>query len=123
MTVEMVQENLGKVVTIRVSGKLDADDYQRFVPLFEEAIAEHGKIRLIFEMVDFHGWKAGALWEDLKVDFKHFNDLERIAFIGDRAWEKGMSVFCRPFTTAKIRYFEHDQREEARRWIEEGLSS
>jgi pimeloyl-ACP methyl ester carboxylesterase len=27
--------------------------------------------------------------------------------VGDKQWEKGMSVFCRPFTTATIHYFDH----------------
>ena len=30
-----------------------------------------------------------------------------------------MSAFCRPFTTAKIRYFDHAQLNEARAWLNE----
>ena len=75
----------------------------------EKAIQEHGKVRLLVEMRDFHGWGVGALWEDIKFDAKHFCDFERIAMVGDKQWEKGMAVFCKPFTTAKIRYFPADQ--------------
>ncbi len=31
----------------------------------ERLIGEHGKIRILLEMHDFHGWEAGALWEDV----------------------------------------------------------
>jgi len=31
-----------------------------------------------------------------------------------------MSVFCKPFTTAKIRYFDKAQAAEARAWLEQG---
>ena len=68
-------------------------------------------------MFDFHGWNAGALWDDLKFDLKHFSDIERLAIVGDKAWEKGMSVFCRPFTTATIRYFDRSAIEDARQWV------
>jgi hypothetical protein len=68
-------------------------------------------------MQDFHGWEASALWQDIKFDFKHFADIERLAMVGDKKWEKWMSDFCRPFTTAKIRYFGKEEAEAAQRWV------
>ncbi len=32
--------------------------------------------------------------------------------------EKGMSVFCKPFTTPKISYFDHTKVDEARSWLQ-----
>lgn len=79
----------------------------------------HGKVRILFDMVDFHGWKAGALWEDVKFDCTHFSAIERLAIVGDKQWEKGMAVFCRPFTSAKLHYFDRSRIEEARAWLRE----
>jgi len=118
MTIQLTEKSAKKVLAVRVSGKVAKEDYEHFVPEFERLVKEHGKVRVLFEMVDFHGWDAGALWEDLKFDFKHFTDIQRIAMVGDKKWEKGMSVFCKPFTTAKIRYFDRSQIEEARTWLE-----
>jgi SpoIIAA-like len=39
--------------------------------------------------------------------------------VGDKKWEHGMSVFCKPFTTAKIRYFDHTAMAEAQAWLEQ----
>lgn len=64
------------------------------------------------KIVDFHGWEGAALWDDIKFDLKHFSDIERLAMVGDRGWEKGMSLFCRPFTTAKICYFDESKADE-----------
>lgn len=69
----------------------------------ERLVKQHGKIRMLVEMHDFHGWTAGALWEDVKFDAKHFHDIERLALVGETKWEKGMAVFCKPFTTAASR--------------------
>jgi hypothetical protein len=107
----------GNVLEMQISGKLTHEDYHRFVPEFERLVKEKGKIRVLVEMVDFHGWEFAALWDDIKFDTKHFSHIERLAMVGDKAWEKGMSVFCRPFTTAKIRYFDHTAIAEARAWI------
>src|SRR5262252_3961018 len=111
-------EEKNKILEVRVSVKLTHDDYKSFVPAFEQLVKQRGKIRVLFEMADFHGWEAGALWDDLKFDLKHFSDIEKLALVGDKKWEKGMSVFCRPFTTAQIRYFGSSAIEEARAWLE-----
>ena len=101
------------------TGILTKESYETFVPLVDKQIEEHGKIRILFEMHDFHGWTAGAMWEDLKFDFKHWKDVERLAIVGESKWEKGMAVFCKPFTSAKIQYFDHTKLSEAKTWLEE----
>jgi hypothetical protein len=117
MSLEFAEQNNGRVVSVRVSEKLVKEDYERFVPEVERLIDAHGKIRVLFEMHDFHGWVASALWEDIKFDVKHFNDIERVAMVGEKKWQQWMSSFCRPFTTAKIQYFESDEADRAREWI------
>lgn len=117
MATQLAEKNGGRVLEVAVSGKLTHDDYQHFIPAFERLVTRHGKIRVLFEMTDFHGWEAAALWDDMKFDLKHFSDIDRLAMVGDKQWEKGMSVFCRPFTTATIRYFDRAAIEEARAWL------
>jgi hypothetical protein len=117
MAAQLTESDSGNILEVMVSGKLTHDDYQHFVPAFERLVKQHGRIRVLFEMTDFHGWEAGALWDDLKFDAKHFSDIDRLAMVGDKRWEKGMAAFCRPFTTAKVRYFEHSQIADARQWL------
>jgi len=123
MSVELNQLDDGKILEIRISGKLLKEDYERFMPELDRLINQFGKIRLLVEMQDFHGWSAGALWEDLKLDWRHYSDIERVAFVGDKKWQKGMSIFCKPFTTAKVRYFAWSDLAKAREWIEQPASS
>jgi len=117
MAAMLSEKDDGKLLEVRVTGKLSHDDYQNFVPAFERLTGRHGKIRVLFEMADFHGWSAGALWDDLKFDLKHFSDIERLALVGDKKWEQGMSVFCRPFTSAKVRFFDSAAIQDARAWL------
>ena len=114
----MLKSLANKTLWVQASGKFSKADYQHFVPEVERLISKHGKLRILFEMQDFHGWDVGALWEDIKFDFKHFSDIERLAMVGDKKWEEWMATFCKPFTTAAIRYFDVAQVEEARAWIE-----
>lgn len=118
MPVNLIKSKDDKVLEVEVSGKLKHEDYQRLVPEFERLVQKHGRIRVLFMMTDFHGWDGSALWDDIKFDARHYKDIDRLAMVGDKKWEKGMSLFCRPFTTAKIRYFAQDAIAEARAWID-----
>jgi hypothetical protein len=123
MSLEFHEESDGMILKIKVNGTLSKADYERFLPRTERLIQKHGKICILLEMHEFHGWEAGALWEDIKFDVKHFNDIERVAMIGERAWEHAMAIFCKPFTSAKIRYFDRSQATEARAWVEAEMST
>jgi hypothetical protein len=115
--IDVSTENDGKLLVIRITGKLHKSDYAHFVPMVEKAVRENGKVRMLLQLHHFHGWDACALWEDVKFDVKHFKDIERLAIVGETTWEKLMAAFCKPFTTATIRYFPSEQAAEAREWV------
>jgi hypothetical protein len=117
MSIQLKEESGGNILTIHVNGTLTKEDYGHFVPEFDRLIKQHGKLRLLFDMQDFHGWEASALWEDLKFGVRHFTDIEQMAMIGENKWQHGMAIFAKPFTTAKVRYFEQAQLAEALAWI------
>jgi hypothetical protein len=119
MSIQFNEENGGKILVIHVSEKLAKSDYERFVPEFERLILRNGKLSVLFDMTGFHGWDAGALWEDIKFDVKHFADIKRLAMVGEKKWQQGMAAFCKPFTSASIRYFDHANAAEARKWLDE----
>jgi len=118
MAVELVEVAGGKILEIRVTGKLTKEDYEHFVPRTEELMKE-SKVKILMSMHDFSGWDMGALWEDIKFDIKHFGDIEKLALVGEKQWEKGMAMFCKPFTTAKVEYFDQSEIEKAREWLAE----
>lgn len=121
MAVEIRETSCPGAIEVHLSGKLTKQDYEHFVPELERRIEKHGKLRLLVEMHDFHGWTAGALWEDVKFDFLHFSDVDRLAMVGETRWQEGMAVFCKPFTTAKVEYFDHTRMDEAMDWLLQGL--
>lgn len=123
MPIRIHEESGGEFLNIHVSGKLVKADYAEFVPAFDQAIKEHGKVRVLFEMEDFHGWDVGAAWEDLKLDLAHFNDIDRLAMVGENKWHNRLAVFFKPFTRAEVRYFDRANMATARVWLEEGLET
>lgn len=119
MPVELKEKCEGWILEVHATGKLTTCDYLQLVPVFDRLNKQHPKLRILFELQDFHGWTDGALWEDIKFELKHFSDIERLAIVGEAKWEKGMATFCKPFTTASIRYFDQSKVAAARAWLSE----
>lgn len=52
---------------------------------------------------------------------EHFADTERLAMVGETQWQHGMATFCKPFTNATVRYFDHAEAKAVRQWLGESL--
>src|SRR5262245_1586436 len=114
-----LQSDSPKVVGFKLSGKLVDEDYKQFVPLVDDAIAKAGKVRLLAQFHDFHGWDLKALWDDIKFATTHCTKIERIALVGDQKWEEWLAKVCKPFTMAKVRYFDAAEIDAAKAWLAE----
>jgi hypothetical protein len=118
MALELNENPEQHLLQVKASGKLSAQDYHAFEPAVDSLI-ESGKIKILFEMHNFHGWEMGAMWEDIKFATRHCRDIEKIAMIGEKNWEKWMAIICKPFTMSKIKYFDAGEAEAARQWLVE----
>lgn len=65
-----------------------------------------------------------GFWEDGVIEinygsmkFTHSDDIEVIAIVGDKKWEKCMKSIMKPFKNAKVVYFEMAEKEKAKAWI------
>jgi len=114
-----LEKSSGRILGFKMSGKLHDQDYQQFVPVVETAVAAHGKVRLLAQFQDFQGWDLHALWDDIKFSTRHCADIERIALVGDKKWEEWMAKVCKPFTLAKIQYFDAAKIDDAWKWLGE----
>ena len=117
--IEMLSGLTPNAVGFKMSGKLHDEDYKTFVPVVDAAIGSGGKVRLLAQFNDFHGWDLHALWDDIKFSTTHCTKIERIALVGDRKWEQWMAKVCKPFTMAKIRYFDASEIDAAWKWLGE----
>ena len=117
--IEQLPGTSEKVLAFKMSGKLHDADYKQFVPLIVEVAAKEGKVRLLAQFHDFHGWDQHALWDDTKFATTHCTRIERIALVGEKKWEAWMAKVCKPFTRAKLRYFDVSELDAAKQWIAE----
>lgn len=123
MAIKLEEKLDGDVLEVALTGKLIKEDYEHFVPEVDRLVKRRGKVSMLVRMHDFHGWTAGALWEDTKFAAHHFRDIKRLAVVGETRWQQGMATFCKPFTTAQVQFFPATNVETARHWLGEGAAA
>ena len=127
MSVDLREEAGGRILVVKMSGTLKKPDYGRFVLKAEQLNKERGKIRILCEVRNFEGFETTGEQEDepekslYEFELKHFAHVERVAFIGDEAWEQTWAAFRRPFAAATIHYFDQSHAHEGREWVYSGL--
>ena len=107
---------------IRAGGRLEDEDYNRFVPQFERiAEREAGTVPMVIELApDFSGWDLGGRWRDLKFDVRHKDCFGRIAIIGDSKWEEWGTEMSSSLFRAEMKFFQPSQRSHAESWVRTG---
>ncbi|MBD3923879.1 STAS/SEC14 domain-containing protein [Nocardioides cavernae] len=110
------------VLGLEAIDDVEEQDYRDvLVPAVEEAIAEHGKVRLVYVLgPEFDEYEKEAVWEDLKLGARHASSFERIAVVTDAPWVgPAMRVFSILFP-GQARAFPLAQREAATQWAATG---
>jgi hypothetical protein len=113
----ILPESAGDLVCLKAAGRLTDEDYQDLMPRLEAVIAEHGSLRLLADLTEFEGWQWRAAWDDLAFGIKHWNQVSKIAIVGDASWEHLAAKIAGKLMPAEVRSFPADQAGAALDWI------
>ena len=117
--IELLPEPAGKVVSLRASGEVSAEDYEQVViPAVETALAQHGKVRVLYQLSsEFTGFTAGAMWDDMKLGLGHFHQWDKVAVVTDVEWvANAMRLFAFAMP-CPVKVFGNAQFDAAAQWI------
>ena len=106
------------VLGFEAVGDIEADDYANvMVPAVEEAIEQHGKVRIVYMLgPEFDEYEAGAKWEDVKLGARHPASFERMAIVTDAGWAQRATKVFSVLWPGKARAFPLAELEAAKSW-------
>ncbi|WP_369026078.1 STAS/SEC14 domain-containing protein [Qipengyuania sp. RANM35] len=107
------------VIAVRAVGIITAQDYHDvLIPLVENRLKDHDKLKLLFVMGDNYTTFSGdAAWEDTKFDLRHVRDFTRIAMVTDVPWLVRTARIFRPIVPYTFEVFPMEKLEDAKDWI------
>jgi len=112
------------VLGLEAIDDVEKEDYEDvIVPAVNAAIAEHGKVRLLYVLgAEFDDYEGGAVWEDLKLGARHPASFERVAIVTDARWAGPAIRVFSVLLPGQARAFPLAQLESAKRWAAEGTA-
>jgi len=110
------------VLGIEAVDDVEKEDYENvLVPAVEAALAEHGKVRLVYVLGhEFDEYEGEAVWEDLKLGVRHPTSFERIAIVTDARWAGPAIRIFSVLMPGQARAFPLAQLESAKSWAAGG---
>ena len=110
------------VLGLEAVDDVEEEDYEDvIVPAVNQAIAEHGKVRLVYVLgPEFDEYEGEAVWEDLKLGVRHPTSFERIAIVTDARWVGPAIKVFSVLWPGQARAFPLKDLESAKLWAGEG---
>jgi SpoIIAA-like len=112
------------VLGLQAIDDVEEEDYRDvMVPAVEAAIAEHGKVRLVFVLgPEFDEFEGDAVWEDLKLGVRHPASFERMAIVTDARWAGPAIRAFSVLWPGQAHAFRLAELEAAKRWAAEAAA-
>ena len=109
------------VLGVEAIDDVERSDYTEVLaPAVEAAVAEHGKVRLVYVLGPaFDDYEGDAVWEDLKLGARHRTSFERIAVVTDARWAGPAIKVFSVLWPGQARAFPLADLESAKRWAAE----
>ncbi|HEU5456662.1 MAG TPA: STAS/SEC14 domain-containing protein [Nocardioides sp.] len=116
--IRLLRDMPAGVLGLEAVDDVEEEDYEDvIVPAVEEAIARHGKVRLVYVLGhDFDEYEGEAVWEDLKLGVRHPTSFERIAIVTDARWAGAAIKVFSVLWPGQARAFPLADLENAKRW-------
>lgn len=106
------------VIIARLLGKLDPGAYNGVNEEIDNLMSRAEHVRLVLDLREFDGWSGlSALGDHLSLIREHYRVPERIAIVGDKAWQKMAGKIMDRFVNAQTRFFDSGDYDGAVAWV------
>ena len=108
-----------KVVAMELSAPVSDREKDRLSHFLEGKIAESGRIRVLLLLGNYPPRDTSeALLEDLSFIKLHADHIEKMAVVGERAWQETWVALFGLFGGLEAAYFDRSEKDEAATWLE-----
>ena len=107
-------------LTLKLSGKLSHEDYEKITPMLDSALmtVKQPHIKALVDVTELKGWELRAAWDDFKLGLNHGTQFVKIAIYGNQNWLAMATKIGSWFVSGEAKYF--DNEASALVWLHEG---
>lgn len=105
-------------IQVQLLGKLEPSAYDAVSEEIDTLMSGATPVRLLIDLRQFDGWSGlAALGDHLSLVHEHRRVPQRIAVVGDRAWQRLAERVASRFVNARTMFFDADDYPGAEAWI------
>ncbi|MCK4971597.1 MAG: STAS/SEC14 domain-containing protein [Thermoplasmata archaeon] len=116
---QRMDRSLANAVGYRIVGKIRKEDFEAFLPQVRALVDQFGSIRLLLDLSDYDGIELKAWFSDAKFGKEFHKDLEKMAIVGDKRWNKWITSLSRSALSGQAKFFNEIDIESAWMWLKE----
>ena len=118
--IEIILTDAKNLIGCKIDGKIDAEDVEKLAIYIEDKLLKNKKLRIYVEVAKLEGISLEALFKDIKLGIKHFNDFDKKAIVTDKEWMKKVAVVANKiFPNIEVKCFSFEEKEKALEWTKE----
>ncbi len=117
--IEKLADSSGNVVGYKAIGTITAADYHKLEPEVKSLVKKEGSIRMLIDLSEFKWEKMEAWLQDLKFGSEFRHEIQKMAIVGDKSWEKWMTHLAKPFYARDAKFFHSADIDKAWTWLRE----
>jgi hypothetical protein len=118
--IRRLPETARDVLSYEAAGIVTRDDVRRFQQDLRSSVGERQRARVLVDLVHLDGVQPDAVWQDLKHTPEYTRLVDRVAVIGNENWERWATQLAGVLPGVEARFFDAEQRIEARSWLGAG---
>jgi stage II sporulation SpoAA-like protein len=112
-----LKESTGNILGFKIVGGITKKQKKQICEVVERQIRKSGKIRLFLVIEPRKNMDAESLLFDLNFTLSYADNIERMALIGNKVWEKTWIALFGLFSHIRTQYFDRSEIEGAWKWI------
>jgi hypothetical protein len=116
--VHQLKEGSGNILGFKIVGGITKKQKERICKVLEKQIGESGKIRLVLVIEPRGKMDAESLLLDMNFTVTYADNIERMAIIGHKDWEKTWIALFGLFSHIRTQYFDRSEIKAAWKWIQ-----
>ncbi len=117
---EKLPQSAGPVIGFKVIGKVTPDDYKQLEPQIQALVDEYDDdICVLIDLEEFAGEEVKAWLPDLKFGHRFHDNIDKMAIVGDKRWQKWLAALADPFYADEAKFFDVENSAEAWDWLRE----
>jgi intergrase/recombinase len=118
--IDTIPTNSEHVIGCKIDGRINKEDIEKLETYIEDKLSKNKKLRIYVEVLKLEGISLEAVFKDLKLGIKHFNDFDKKAVVTDKDWMKKVAAIAdKIFLNIEVRCFSFEDKEKALEWAKE----